>query len=121
MHPYAWGHAYPHTNLPDQPIFVEANQPNLWPPPTLATIRNQSLHVPNNTNKPIIIDNKHTHSIKLTPATIVDTTVQPPATDYYKQYTPRSPTQLSDAETIDLIQFGKTEPDTKAFLDSVHR
>ena len=41
--------------------------------------------------------------------------------EYYKQYTPRNPTQLSDAETIGLIKFGKTEPDTKAFIDSVHR
>ena len=64
------------TNLPDQQILVEANQPTKWPPPTLATICNQSLSITNTTNKPVYIDNKHTHSIKLTLTTVVDTTIQ---------------------------------------------
>ena len=51
----------------------------------------------------------------------IDMTVQQHYNSYYKQYTLRNRSPLSVTETIGLIKIGKTDLETKAFLDSVHR
>ena len=45
----------------------------------------------------------------------------PLGTHYYSYYSPKLYQPLPDSETIHLIKFGITDPETKALLDSAHR
>jgi len=109
------------TDLPDQEMLVEATKSNNWPPPTLAAINNKNIKLRNNTTNPILLDGKQTLSLRLTPTTHADITLPPHNTHYYGHYSPQPRTPPPDSETIQLIKFGKTEPEIKALLDSAHR
>ena len=46
------------TDMPNQSVVVEANQPSQWPPPMLASIKHKSLEITNSTNEPMQINDK---------------------------------------------------------------
>ena len=61
------------THLPDQKVVIESLKSGQWPPPQLATIKNHTLSLVNNSNQPVILTEKKATSIKITPAPITDT------------------------------------------------
>ena len=109
------------TELPDQQMVVEAVKMYKWPPPTLAAVKNNIIKVTNTTNSPVLLDGKNTLSLQLTPTINSSITDPPTSTHYYGHYSPQSVQPPPDTETIQLIKFGKTEPELKATLDSAHR
>ena len=60
-------------NLSDQKVITESLKSDEWPPPQLATIKNQLLTLTNTSNKPVIMLEKKAVPLKITPATITDT------------------------------------------------
>ena len=79
------------------------------------------MKVTNTTNKPVLLDGKQALSLKLTPTVITNIEQPPVSTHYYNHYSPQPHQSLPDSETIQLIKFGKVEPEVKAVLDSTHR
>ena len=64
------------TDTPNQSMVVETNQPSQWPSPTLASIKDKSMGKTNMTEQSVLINKKNVHSLKLTPTTLIDTTLQ---------------------------------------------
>ena len=72
-----------------------------------ATNPNQIIEVSNSTKQPFLIDRNNIHSLKLTQAPTLDSNQPVPSIHPYQQYTPSTPTPLSDADTINLIIFSQ--------------
>ena len=109
------------TDLLDQDMVVEAIKTHQWPPPTLAAIKNNLIKVKNTTNSLVLLEVKHTLSLKLAPTTNSSISDPPSSTQYYNQYSPQPVHSPPDSETIQLIKFGKREPELKAALESAYR
>ena len=61
------------THLPDQKVVVESLKSDQWPPPQLATIRNHTITLVNNSKQPVFLMEKKATSIKISPAPVTDT------------------------------------------------
>ena len=75
------------TNLPDQKILVAATLPSQWPLLTLALIKDQSISITNNSLQPILLDDKHTQTNSLTPASVIDSSAPTQYGPYQSQNT----------------------------------
>ena len=106
------------TDMPDQEVLIEGWLPHHQPEPQLVSITQGKLQVTNNTNQPVIFDNKKTRSIKVTTTKHTDWTQ--PFLSAIKQE-PRNVSLLSDYETIDTIKIGDTTTDIKELLQATHR
>ena len=93
------------TDMPDQTVLIEGWLPHHWPEPQLVSITQGKLEVTNNTQQPVLFDNKKAKSIKVTTTAHTDWTQ--PFLSALKQE-PRNVSPLSDTETIDTIKIGDT-------------
>ena len=93
------------TDMLDQTILIEGWLPHHWPEPQLVSITQGKLEVTNNTQKPVLFDNKKSKSINIT--ITADTDWTQPSLSAIKQE-PRNVNPLSDTETIDTIKIGDT-------------
>ena len=106
------------THLPDQKVVIESLKSGQWPPPQLATIKNYTITLVNNSNQPVILTEKKATLIKITPALVTDTR-QTSHTQY--RLNPIKPAKkLTDTETIGLIKYGQIDPKIKHLLHTAH-
>ena len=106
-------------SVEDQDVVMEAFKGGDWPPPQIASIKDGKVEIINDTQSPVTFSEKKAVSIKMTPLTTIDSNAK--VTEPPQLHASKVPDKLTDAETIDLIKFGKTEPKVKQMLDAAHR
>ena len=99
-------------------MVIESLKADQWLLPQLATVKNHTITLVNNSKQPVFLTEKKATSVKITPATITDTRQ---ITQAQPQLHATKPIEkFTDAETIGLIKVGKTDTKTKNLLDAAH-